>query len=51
MLRDINIMNHDAQNAQSHEQHEQMCVQMTQNHEQHEHQNEARVYKLETRHF
>ena len=46
----MNIINHDAQSAQSHEQHKQMCVQMTQSHEQHKHQNETRVYKIETRH-
>ena len=51
VLRDMSIMNHDVQSAQSHEQHKQVCAQMIQNHEQHEHQNEARVYKVETRHF
>ena len=50
MLRDMNIISHDVQNAQNHEQHEQMCVQMIQNHKQHKYQNEARVYKIETRH-
>ena len=50
MLRNISIMNHDAQNVQNHEQHEQVCAQMIQSHKQHEHQNEARVYKIETRH-
>ena len=43
-------MSHDAQNAQSHEQHEQVYAQMIQSHKQHEHQNEARVYKVKTRH-
>ena len=50
MLRNMSIMSHDAQNAQNHEQHKQVCVQMTQSHEQHKHQNEVRVYKVKTRH-
>ena len=44
------LMLNRAQNAQNYKQHEQERAQRAQGYEQHEHQNEAQVYKIETRH-